>query len=295
MEQGTPIIPDSMLEESDDPRIEEPIVVKEGEVKPKDDEPEAPGEGTPTDEPEEVEEVSAEDLVTVDDPGEYQPKDYSFQVTTYDSEGKNGRSVTVKSVEQWDELIDTLERSGGNLGSTTSVLRAERAASRMERNLETDRVKWQSDKDAYDQQLEANNQRIESTNQMIAEMNYLVERGDLPRVAQGYINADWSDPEVAKQAGVKEQVEVLNYMRRENAARTRAGLKPMTSVIDAFNAFQLDQTRKGTVAARQRAGQSRREAGARVAASTPNTGIQAPKGISVGRGGNLRDLANVGW
>lgn len=225
--------------------------------------------------PEAIEETPA-NLLT--DPGDYTPADYSFDVQVYDEDGKNGKTVKIKTVDQWDELLD----SNANLGTGAAVGRALRQAGKMEANLERDEANWETAKAAYEAQVESTNNQSQSITNMSNEIAYLAGKGELPPVSAELENADWSDPNVAKQPGVKERLELLTYMRNENNARTKAGLAPMTSVLDAFNAFQLDQNRKQAVTDRRAAGEARKTAGAKVAGSAPNPAVLAPKGVAVG-------------
>lgn len=226
------------------------------------------------------------------DPGNFTPGDYSFEVVAYDAEGKSPKTHRIKSVEQWDELLD----KDPNLGTAAALLKAQRAASKMETGLERDQREYDAKKAAYDGEKAQIAARQEATDTMVAEIGYLQSKGDLPEVAKKYVDADWSDPEIAKQPGVKEQLALLNYMKKENKARVAAKLKPMTSILDAFNAYQIDQARRGNVQRKQTAGVQRKAAGARVAATTPAPASGgAPAGISVGRGGSLRDLGRQGF
>lgn len=232
-------------------------------------------------EPEIEEEV--EQIPLVDDPGEFVAKDYSFDVTLYDGEGKNGRVVNVTSPEQWDQLI----AQDPNFGNASALLKAQRSISRMDVNMERDRADWQKSKDEFEEYSQNVEQQSQALETMASEIEYLVGKGDLPRVANQFKNADWQDPEVAKQNGVKEQIELLSYMNKENKARLKAGLKPMSSVLDAYNAFQLDNTRRRASDGRTVAAKERKEAGARVAGTTPNPVNVAPRGIAVGRVGTM--------
>lgn len=226
------------------------------------------------------------------DPGTFTPSDYSFEVVSYDTDGKSPKTHKIKSIEQWDELLD----KDPNLGTAAALLKAQRAASKMETGLERDQREYDAKKAAYDGEKAEIAARQEATDTMVAEIGYLQGKGDLPEVAKKYVDADWSDPEIAKQPGVKEQLALLNYMRKENKARVAAKLKPMTSILDAFNAYQIDQARKGNVQRKQTAAVQRKAAGARIAATTPAPASGgAPPGISVGRGGNLRDLGRQGF
>lgn len=229
-------------------------------------------------------------VVTVEDPGVYTPNDYSFEVTTYDEEGKNGKTVKVTSIEQFEELLD----KDTNFGTAAALLKAQRLAVKMESNGERDLNDWQKKKESFTQQAQSAQAQQDHINNVAAEITYLVSKGKLPAVESKYANADWSDPEIAKQSGVKEQVELLNYMRKENNARQKAGLQPLGSALDAFNAMQLETRDKRVADVKKQAGEARKEASARVAGSSPAPVSNAPKGVMVGRGGSLRDL-DPGW
>lgn len=234
--------------------------------------------------------AEAEPVITAEDPGDYTPKDYSFDVTVYDTEGKNGRSVKIESPEEWDKLLE----SDPNLGNAAALAKGLRQAAKMEGSQERDKEDYDKRKADYDGQVEAETGRVEAINNMANEITYLVDGGDLPAVAAKYKDADWSDPEVAKQPGIKEQIALLSFMRNENTKRQKLGIKPMTSVVDAFNAFERQNSKTRTADDKRAAGEARKAAGAVVSAPSPSQNTSAPKGISVGRGGNLRDVGR-GW
>lgn len=245
----------------------------------------------PEEEVEQPEVELVEPVINAVDPGEFEPKDYSFEVTVFDEDGNKPRNVKVNSVEAWDELLDR----DPNFGSATALMKAQRKATRMESGLERDQQTWQDKKDTYESEVGNVQARQEATTQYVNEINYLVGKGELPKVSAQNVNANWGDPEVAKQAGVKEQKALLDYMSKENQARINAGLKPMTSILDAFNSFQLDQSKKTVASNRTSRATARKEAGARVAGSSTNAQTIAPKGIMVGRGGSLRDIGGTNW
>lgn len=291
--QGTPIVPADMADWDNKSMILESAVTDEqgNEVRKAEETEEEIEQENNDDEGQVVEEYSdPEPIVTVEDPGEYTPKDYSFEVTIYDEEGKNGKPVKIKSVEEFEDLLE----KDSNFGSPSALLKAQRQATKMESNSDRDKDNWQEKRDKFDSQVESVQAQQEQINNIAAEITYLVGKGKLPEVAKKYSNADWSDPETAKQPGVKEQVELLNYMRKENDTRVKAGLKPLTSVIDAYNSMQLEQRDKRAGDVKQRASEVRKEAGARVAGNSPAPVTNAPKGVAVGRGGSLRDL-DSGW
>lgn len=305
-DKGTPLVPDDAPEEltpeqmilptraelearKGEEKKDEPTT--NGEDKPKNDKTdkgdeggdkaEPPVESEPTD-PEEVELVQA-----LTDPGDYKAQDYSFKVTVYDQEGKNGKVHTIKSVEQWDELLDTEP----NLGSGGAVLKADRAAAKMERQAEQDLREHEEAKTAYKEQQEAVTSRNETLKALVGGMNYLTEKGKLPKIAAKYQNANWNDPEVAKQPGVKEQLELLAYMAKENKIRTQAGIPPFASVVDAHTQF-LSEHKEATATQQDKdKAEQRRKNGSRISGPSPSPTNATPKGVMVGR--NLGDLSKL--
>lgn len=228
---------------------------------------------------------------TIADPGTYTPGDYSFEVIVYDDEGKNARTHKIKSVDEWDEL---LERDP-NLGTASALLKAQRNATKMESSLDRDKRDYDGKKTAFEQEKADLANRQASTDTMVSEIGYLQSKGKLPQVDAKYVDADWSNPNIAKQPGVREQLALLNYMSRENKARIAAKLKPMTSILDAYNAYVADNAERDNTTRRRIAGQQRKAAGARVASVSSAPVGAAPPGISVGRAGSLRDLGRQGF
>lgn len=290
--KGHVLSAEQAAEWGNDTRIIEPGVTDEtgDQVRGNDAEEETKGTAVDDDETPNEEYEEPAPIVTAEDPGDFTPQDYSFEVTVYDDEGKNGKSVKINSIEQWEDLLD----KDSNFGTPSAMLKAQRLATKMESNQERDHEKWQEKKESFDKQSEGQQARQDAVNNIANEITYLVSKGMLPDVAKEYRDVDWSDPEVAKQAGVKEQVALINYMRKENDTRIKAGLKPMTSVIDAYNSMQIEQRNKKATDVQKQAGEARKTAGARVAGTSPAPVSNTPKGIMVGRGGSLRDL-DPGW
>lgn len=230
--------------------------------------------------------------VRVPDPGAYEPKDYSFDVTVFDAEGKNGHVVKVTSPEQYDSLLE----ADTNFGSAAALMKAQRNSSKMETNAERDK----SDYDARKKNFEDAKAEADAANAgaqtLVNEVKYLEERGDIPKIAPAYVNANWDDPEVKKQPGIAEQMAIMDVMVKESRIRTKAGLAPVTSFLEGYRIWKDDQRTTRQTTTKQVAGEARRAAGARVAGSTPSPVSAVPKGISVGRAGSLRDLnRNQDW
>lgn len=228
-----------------------------------------------------VDDATPVSAITTQDPGEYKAADYSFEVTL-----KDGKTVKVKSVEEAEKLADDPD----NFETPKQLMDFINKQNKMRISLDRDYEKWEAQHKTFTDQLETETQRRETVETFVGEMNYLVGKGLLPKIAKEYVDADWSDPEIAKQDGVKEQIALLNYMTKENSVRKKAGVKPITSVVDAYNAWQMDEGHqkaeskaKEAEAAKKAAIEARKIASARVAGVTPaQQGAYVPKGIAVG-------------
>lgn len=214
-------------------------------------------------------------VVTIEDPGEYTPADYSFDVTL-----KDGKSVKITTPDEAEKLSEDPD----NFETPKQLLDFIKKSTQMQSKLDKDHDKWQEQKNLFDTQTQTENQRQETINTMAGEFEYLVKKKLMPEIAKEDLDADWSDPEIAKKPGVKEQIELLNYMVKENEIRAKAKVKPLTSIVDAYNAWQLDTGRQKREKANKDAGEARKAASAKVAGVSPTqTGTYVPKGIAVGR------------
>ncbi len=301
MSDPTPLVPEDMH----DPEPEELVLPtnadlianedgndddnqKDGDA---DTDPAEGGEGADDDSTEPTEAPEPEEpqaqVEYLDDPGDFTPSDYSFEVVTYDQEGANPRSHRVKSLEDWDDLLD----SAPNFGTGAAMLKAERAAQRMDRGIENDRREYERQKVEYDEAVKAQEESNRATMQWQNELDYLVAQGDLPPMPAEYhvSRADWKKPDVARQPAVKAQMELLAYFRTTNAARTKAGLAPMTSLLDAYQGMENQKLKTANAATRQQASDNKKAAAAKVSGSAPRPATAAPKGIAIGRIGALKN------
>lgn len=256
---------------------------------PEDDKPEPTQKELETAEVEEP-----EDVVYLEDPGDFQPQDYSFEVTVYDEEGKKPKTVKVDSIPKWEELLS----DDPNLGNSLAVNKAFRAAQKMESSLESDEKEFKAKKEAYDKAVEAQNKTEAITNTWANEIAYLEENGSLPKVSEKFKNVPWTGANADKEAiadeAVKAQIDLLDYMRKENTKRRKLGLSDL-GPEGAFNSRLRDTREKQVNEDKKRNDNARKEAGARIAGNSPNPVTAAPKGIAVGVGGSLRDLGNTTW
>ncbi len=287
---GTPLVPADMVEPDAAEMVlptNADVVADEEGGSDNPDEPEAGkevdtggGDDTPAAAPEA--QVQAE---VVDDPGEFAPGDYSFEVTVYDENGANPKVHKVGSLEAWDELLETEP----NLGTSAAVLKAERSAQKMDRGIERDKAKWDDQKTEYDEAVKAQEEANAWTTNATAELDYLVAKGELPPMPKEFhiTTADWNKPDIAKQPAVKAQMELLDYFRKENATRIKAGLQPMKSLLDAYNGFARERDKETTKLARANVTEARRAQAGKVSGSAPRPATAAPKGVAVGRIGVL--------
>lgn len=251
---------------------------------------------TPTDnedtEEEAPEPVTANSTTELEDPGDFTPTDTSFEVTVYTGEEGKEKPKTVKitSVEQAEKLLE----DDPNFGSAKNLLDFNRKVTRMETKLENEQAEHKKRKEAYDQQTEVAEQNNKLVETIANEITYLVGKGKLPKIDQKYTNADWNDPEIAKKDGVREQLALIKYMNKENTERRKLGLSSM-GAVDAYNAMQSEAIDKQRSTVKTQAAQERKTAGGRIAGTTPAPISTAPRGISVGRGGSLRELGQSQW
>lgn len=212
-------------------------------------------------------------VVTVQDPGEYKPADYSFDVTLAD-----GKTVKISNPEDAEKISEDPD----NFKTPKQLLDFIKRSTQMQNKLDKDLERYEEQKNAFDVQTQTQSQRQEIVNNTANEIEYLVEKGKLPKADEKYATANWSDPLVSKQPGVKEQIALLNYMNKENNLRAKAGIKPF-GPIDALTAMQSDENEQARLKKAKEAGEQRRAASSKVAGVSPTqTGAYVPKGIAVG-------------
>lgn len=273
---------ETLIQEDDQPD-ENPY----NELRFAEDEPEATTATTPEEDPDEDDEPQTPvPQVALQDPGDYVPTDYSFQVQLYNDENKPTKQVKITSVEDFEALLD----DEANFGTASALLKAQRLSSKLETNTERDQNAYNDKKAAYEQQkkaAEANDQWLATTQK---ELDYLVAEGDLPKIPQKFKNANWNDDEVAKDPGVIAQKALLTWMDRENAKLKQAGLPAIQSITDAFNRRENKAAKQAKQSTQQAQTANRRTQAAKVAGAAGSPRTVAPTGIAVGRPINLRDL-----
>lgn len=230
------------------------------------------------DDSEEIEVEVYEDptpILTTSDPGDYLPKDYGFEVML-----ASGKSVKVSNPEDAEKLADNPD----NFETPKQLMDFLTKSQKMQGKLDRDYDKWETQKEQFENQSQTETQRVQTVQNIAAEFDYLVSKKLLPAVPSEYKDADWQDPQVAKQDGVRQHVELLDYMVKENEARAKAKVSPITSIIDAYNSWKLENNESQEKEDRKEAGQARKVASSKVSGVASGGGQPfVPKGIAVGR------------
>lgn len=248
----------------------------------------SPGDATTSDDTQAAKEgakpsVQAHDTqpaAKLDSPGDFQPKDYAFDVTLAD-----GSTIRVEKPEDIDNIP-----ADADFGTPANLAKMQAAYTKMVVGIE-------NDKRDYDARVEAFNKQEESTKEletrievMVNELNYLENKGKLPKVDPKYADADWSDPEIAKQPGVKERLELLEFRAKENAERERLNLSPM-SLLEASREMAAQVAEQAETDRQQKQAALRKQKGAMVSGPTGMPSTSMPDDMIVGVGGSIRDIA----
>lgn len=215
----------------------------------------------------------------LEDPGEFKPNDYSFDVKLAD-----GTAVHITSPEDFANIP-----KDADFGDPKNFMDVQANYVRMVNGLETDRKTYEETQAAYEKQVEADGQFEQRVQTMMNEFAYLETNGDLPAVPKQYENADWSDPEVAKQPGVKERIELLTLRKEENDKRTKVGLPPI-GILETKTLMENRAFKEAATQREQKQNDMRKQRGAMVAGPSAPEPSNRNSDMIVGAGGSLRDL-----
>lgn len=213
------------------------------------------------------------------DPGEFQPKDYSFDVELAD-----GTKIHVAKPEDIDQIP-----TDADFGSPQNLMKAQANFNKMVVGIDADKREYDAKKEEFDKQQTESADLEQRITTMINEMNYLETKGRLPKVDPKYENADWSDPEVAKQPGIAERLALLTYRAKENEERSKLGLSPM-SVLEAQMQMQQEAVEQRAADTKQRQGDIRKQRGAMVTGPSVSPSTNTPDDMIIGEGGSTRDI-----
>lgn len=265
---------DEPIPDEDEPGEPEPDT-EDGDAPDTPEEPETP-------EPEQPEPAPvAQAPEPVADPGaEFTPKnDYAFDIALAD-----GSTYHVGSQADIDNMPEDLA-----FKNPAELMKAQANFARMTTGIEQEKRAWEADKEKFDQQQASQADLEARVNTMVAEMDYLQTKGRLPKVDPQFENADWSDPQVQKQPGVKERIDLLNYRAAENQERARLGLPNMT-LLEAATQMTYDQNQIKIAEQKQKAGELRKARGAMVGGTGSSVPTNIPDDMIIGEGGSIRDI-----
>ncbi len=221
---------------------------------------------------------------TTEDPGEFTPGDYSFEIKTTD-----GKVVKISSQEEIDEFAAKLDENSELINASQYTM-FNRKSVAMDQGIATDKRNYEANKAKFDQEQSLQTTRQESLTQWNNEINYLANNGELPKISDKLNSADWTDPEVAKEPAVKARLDIFKWMESENSKRMTAGLEPIKSVVDAHNAMQLEsfKTQQKDTVSREK--EQRQKKGSMVGGAAPHSPSNNPSNSIVGTGGSLDDM-----
>lgn len=205
-------------------------------------------------------------------PGEYVPNDYSFD---FELEGK---SIKINSVEEAEKFAeDNAEKF-----TAKELLAFVTKSNKMATNLERDKEKFDKKAEEYKKFQDDQAAEIEFTNSLVAEVEYLISKGKMPVVPEEF-QSDWTTHEARNNPAIQKHMNLVNYFKNESAVRVKAGLKPMTSMLEAYNSWQLEQKSDNESSLKKQQAEDRKSRSGKVAGVSPKPVNIAPKGVAVGR------------
>lgn len=213
------------------------------------------------------------------DPGDFTPKDYSFEVELAD-----GTKFNIKSPEDVSQLPE--DASFKSIQDHTAFINN---YTQMVNGVAADKQQYETDKKTFEEQKAVADENEKFIQTIENSFSYLEGKGKLPAVPAQYAEANWADPEVAKQPGVKERVELVNYMAKENAERESLGL-PRMSPLEAHAEIQNKALEEQQAQRTQKQADLRKERGAMVSGQSAPAPGKANSDMIVGSGRPLRDL-----
>lgn len=225
---------------------------------------------------------SEEETTLPEDPGDFEPGDYSFEVTLND-----GKTHKIENPDDLDKLGDDPQ-----FKSAKDLVQFNANYSKMVQGIEQDRKEYEEAKKEFDEQKDTQTERAEQLQQWENEIDYLTKEGKLPEVDKKFQEEDWTDPKVAKQPGVKERLELVKFMAKENKKRIEAGLEPIKSMLDAYNNKRLEDAETKQAKANKKEVTKRKKKGAMVGGTSSTTTSNVPDDVIVGEGGSLTDITN---
>lgn len=219
----------------------------------------------------------------LEDPGEFVPnKDgqYSFDITLAD-----GSKYRIEKPEDIDKLPPTPE-----FATIQDHAKFNAAYTNMVTGINADMRAYTDSKKEYDNQKSSEDDLEQYISGIEGGMVYLEKTGKLPALPAQYTDvSQWEKPEVAQQPGVKERLELINYITKENAVRAPLGL-PRVTVLEAYAELRNKQLEEQSTQRTQKQNEVRKQRGAMVGGASAPAPNKTSSDMIVGSGGSLRDL-----
>lgn len=243
------------------------------------DEPEAPPATAP-----EVAEPTAE----LEDPGDFKPGDYAFEITT-----KDGEVHKITTLEEARKFAEGLDEAPENI-SASAFMDFNAKVARMTMGVEQDKVRYEAAKLLFDEQQAANEAQAKTISQIYTGLEYLVKKGAIPALDPKYDTAEmgklWNTPEYKDKPGIKERLELLQAMAKENKLRSSAGLDPSFDMVAVHTAMELDRIKTNEAEVRDKQHETVTQRGSMVTGPSVHVESNERPGTIVGTGGSLEDL-----
>lgn len=205
---------------------------------------------------------------------------YGFDVTLAD--GTTLRINSPEDIKQLDKDVD--------FGTPANFLEMQANYTKMVNGLEADKKKFEEESKAFESQEQARQAEEQQIQTLVSEIDYLVAKGLLPKPDDKFSNADWSkDAEAQKDAGVKEQLALIDYRIKENEARAKAGLPPM-GIVDAYNQRKIEMFEQQQTEEKTRRNDLTKAKGSMVHEPSPAPQNNIPDDMMVGEGGDVRSI-----
>lgn len=219
-----------------------------------------------------------------DNPGDFKPGDYSFEITTTD--GKSHKISTPEDAEGFGALLD--DDPAIIVASQFAKFNSKLAV--MEQGIAADKREFDAKKADFDAQQQLDDNRTQMITNVDSGFKYLQSQGKLTAVPTELNTGSvrWEDHR--DNEAIKQRLDILAYMNKDNEERLTAGLEPSFDAVSAYNAMRLENMEKTAGQTSKRQVTDRQRKGSLVGAPSAYEPHGQTKGSIVGEGGSLNDL-----
>jgi len=220
-----------------------------------------------------------------EDPGDPPAEDQTVEVTTFGEDGKGMQTHQVKNRKEWLALIRATEESGRNFSSTAQMLEAHAKVEDMESDRRNTKAEYDKKAEAFKTYQETQDQLQQELDAWQREMDFLVAEKALPKLTKAQQQLDWNVPANRKDPAIKAHYDLIQFMRTENDKRVQAGIKPLSSLVDAWEKLETQNLKLQKSKDKVAGVQARKKASSRVMGASSNPPMGKVKGEMVGSPG----------